>query len=160
MASLALAGAIDERQNRPNPADADRGNMNDEGVVTKTNAARSATSLTQEEVEERVKEHCGRFGDDTDKKSVCKRSVRQCAGQVHRDSEIKEFLECIDNVQACFDFWPHESYKECYAKAQTCRKQHKLPLGELTKLTECLKIYYPPLKFWVDPSGESGKSAS
>ena len=160
MASLALARAIGERQNTPNTVQAD--SCDAQGVVsTKTNAATAATSQTQEEVEERVKEHCGRFRDDTEEKRVCNRSVQRCAAQVRPNTKVEEFLECVDKLQACFAFASYGDDDKCVAKAQQCREQHKLPLGELTKLNECLKIDFPPQKLlYFGPPGKSGKSAS
>ncbi|KID85101.1 Trypsin- protease [Metarhizium guizhouense ARSEF 977] len=122
MASLALAGAIGDRQNAPNAVQAD-------GQPPKSAA-------------ERVKEHCGRVGNEKDKKA-CNFAARQCTGRVARDAKIDEFLGCVDEAQACSSFALSDPNDQCVANAKRCKKEQNLPLGELTKLAECAKVGIP-----------------
>lgn len=141
MASLALAGAIGERQNTPNTVQAD--GCDAPGVVsTNTNAILTATSQPPKSAAERVKEHCGRFGNEKDKKA-CNFTARQCTGRVARDAKIDEFLGCVDEAQACSSFPLSDPNDQCVANAKRCKKEQNLPLGELTKLAECAKVGIP-----------------
>ncbi|KID96447.1 Trypsin- protease, partial [Metarhizium majus ARSEF 297] len=129
MASLALAGAIGERQNTPNTVQADGCD-----VPAASQPPKSAT--------ERVKEHCGRFGNDTDK-NACNLAARKCTGRVARDAKIDEFLGCVDEAQACSSFEFSRQNDQCVTNAKRCKKEQNLPLGELTKLAECAKVGVP-----------------
>lgn len=137
MASLALAGAIGERQNTPSTVQAD--SRDAQGVVsTNTNAAPTATSQPEKSDAERVKEHCGRFGKERGDRETCDYAAITCQGRVRRADEIDKFLQCMDAIQACSRVWFTRG--KCWVNAMSCHKKQNLPLGDLDKLFECAKV--------------------
>lgn len=52
-------------------------------------------------------------------------------------SEIEEFLECVDVAQVCSIYTDPKPEAKCISYAKMCRKQLKLPLGDLTELRKC-----------------------
>lgn len=79
------------------------------------------------------------------KKKDCNRAVQRCAGGVrpskdNDDKDVELFLECVDMAEACSAtiYLPQDN--QCFANAKNCKKEQNLPLGELTKLTECAMV--------------------